>query len=367
MIYLVTGMPGNGKTLFAVDFISKEVRKRRPVYTDIKGITLPGVQPAPEDWRTLPDGSIVVYDEAHKRFPSYKGKGRSPLEVVRDMDEHRHRGFDMMFITQWPDKIDQELFRLVNKHWHLNRAFGLQSASLVAFSRGVMNPYSASARKGADESVWSYPTDLYKVYKSSSMHTDAHKFKMPAKIKAALMSLPVILFALWGFYWFITPKAPEKKQTAAERSVAETPTPAASMLGGPGVQPIQQDKAAATGEYFSLTGPTVTPIVGCVDSHRGCRCWNQDGLLIDQTQAECRRVVERPLPINIYHQYAAPSGSAPVAGGVGGGQPVGGPDASGQGAVQGSIVERKARSLGTFPESPSKVTGTYTPATTLEM
>ncbi|WP_425523633.1 hypothetical protein [Xanthomonas campestris] len=62
-----------------------------------------------------------------------------------------------MFITQWPDKIDSELFRLVGTHWHLNRAFGLQSASLCAFTRGVMNPYSATARKGADESIWSYP------------------------------------------------------------------------------------------------------------------------------------------------------------------------------------------------------------------
>lgn len=54
MMYLITGMPGNGKTLYAVDFIRKQLAKGRAVYSDIKGLSLPGVQPAPDDWRTHP-------------------------------------------------------------------------------------------------------------------------------------------------------------------------------------------------------------------------------------------------------------------------------------------------------------------------
>ncbi len=50
------------------------------------------------------------------------------------MDEHRHRGFDLMMLTQWPDKIDNELFRLVGTHKHLNRAFGLQQANVTTFN-----------------------------------------------------------------------------------------------------------------------------------------------------------------------------------------------------------------------------------------
>ncbi|MGX9189007.1 zonular occludens toxin domain-containing protein [Stenotrophomonas sp. Ker107b] len=300
MIYLITGMPGNGKTLYAVDFIKKEVGKGRAVYSDIKGLTLPGVEPAPDDWRTLPDGALVVYDEAHKRFPSYKGKGRSPLQVVQDMDEHRHRGFDLMFITQWPDKIDNELFRLVGTHWHLNRAFGLQSASLCAFTRGVLNPYSQLARKGADESIWSYPKDLYGVYKSSSLHTDAHKFKLPAKIRNGLIVAPMIALVLWGLYLFLVPSA--AKDAPAQRSVAETAPERLSAIGQP--QEVQAtDKSPPTGEYYSLTAPSVPQLAGCVSSERGCRCFNRDGYQIDQTQAECKSVIERPLPINVYHPY----------------------------------------------------------------
>jgi len=345
MIYLITGMPGNGKTLYAVDFIKKAVEKGRKVYSDIKGLTLPGVEPAPDDWRTAPDGSLIVYDEAHKRFPSFKGKGRSPLDIVRDMDEHRHRGFDLMFITQWPDKVDQELFRLVGTHWHLHRAFGLQRASLCMFSRGVMNPYSATARKGADESIWDYPKDLYKVYKSSSLHTDAHKFKLPLKVKQTLISLPMILLVLWGLYWFLVPTPPEKPDAGAERSEAEPTRP---LPASPSIQTMagtpQENPAPAT----------VPQVAGCVQSERGCRCWDVSGLQLQQSRYECERMVEQPLPINIYHQYASAQGAAPaeVRGDEGG-------------AAASSVVRYKAgQRPDVFPRSPSYTGETWTPPTT---
>ncbi|BBJ96359.1 zonular occludens toxin domain-containing protein [Xanthomonas campestris] len=359
MIYLVTGMPGNGKTLYAVEFIKKAVEKGRKVYTDIKGLTLAGIEPAPDDWRTLPDGSLVVYDEAHKRFPAFKGKGRSPLKMVQDMDEHRHRGFDMMFITQWPDKIDSELFRLVGTHWHLNRAFGLQSASLCAFTRGVMNPYSATARKGADESIWSYPKDLYNVYKSSSMHTDAHKFKLPAKIRNALITAPMILLVLWGLYAWMVPSVP--KPAAKERSEAETTQLPASAAAP---QYVESDKVGPTGIFRSLSAPPVEQLAGCVSSSRGCRCFNKEGAQIDQTQQECMAILERPLPINVYHAYvtaapvaqAAPRPAQDVPQGQGAAPPTGGVS-----------IGRQTRVQGTFPESPGYQGQTYTGPTTLDM
>lgn len=354
MIYLITGMPGNGKTLYAVDFIRKAVDKGRKVYSDIKGLTLPGVEPAPDDWRTLEDGALVVYDEAHKRFPSFKGKGRSPLKVVQDMDEHRHRGFDLMFITQWPDKIDGELFRLVGTHWHLNRAFGLQSASLCAFTRGVLNPYSNLARKGADESIWSYPTDLYKVYKSSSLHTDAHKFKLPAKIRNALISAPLILLVLWGMYEFLGRSMAPKGE--AERSEAET-TPRA----GANSAPMSTSSSSLTTSTVPTGGgevpvlPVVPQIAGCVSSERGCRCFTSDGLQIDQTQYQCQRMLEKPLPINVYHQYAAAAtASGPAQERT---QPVE--------ASAGTIVGDASGQRGdVFARNPARTISSYTPGTT---
>lgn len=307
MIYLLTGMPGNGKTLYAVDFIVKARKAGRDVYSDIEGLEVEGVKPAPDDWRDAPDGALIVYDEAHRRFPQYKGRGRSPLEVVQEMDTHRHRGIDMMMITQWPDKIDGELFRLVGKHQHLNRAMGLQRASVVTFSRGTVNPYSATARKGADEEIWEFPQHLYNTYKSSSMHTDAHKFKLPSKVKGALITVPIMLVVLWGVYrFFLLPDAP-----AQERSEAE-PTQQAHLSqmydpapGTVSIAPSTLHQGAGT--YAEVNTETVPVLSGCASSHRGCRCWNADGWQLDLTQSQCYALAAKPLPINILHGYSSSS------------------------------------------------------------
>ncbi len=338
MIYLVTGMPGNGKTLYAVDFIEKAVKKGRAVYSDIEGLKIEGVLPAPDDWRTLPDGSLIVYDEAHRRFPSFKGKGRSPLEVVREMDTHRHRGFDLMMITQWPDKIDSELFRLVGKHFHLNRAMGLQRASLVSFSRGVMNPYSLLSRKGADEEIWEYPKRLYDLYASSSMHTDAHKFKLPAKIRNGLISVPFVALALWGFYAFAINMVKPSKE---ERSVAEPTTQTAQSFGGaisPQFSPsIESTLLPGTGDYAVLNTEAAPTLAGCVASDRGCRCFNTEGFQIDMSRHQCEDVLSKPMPFNVYHPYQTGSSAAPAAS-----QPA---PATGAGVVIGG-------ESGAFPEAP---------------
>lgn len=322
MIYLVTGMPGNGKTLYAVDFIDRAVKAGRAVYSDIEGLKIEGVLPAPDDWRTVPDGALIVYDEAHRRFPAYKGKGRSPLEIVQEMDTHRHRGIDMMMITQWPDKIDGELFRLVGKHFHLNRAMGLQRASLVSFSRGVPNPYSRLSRKGADEEIWEYPKRLYDLYASSSMHTDAHKFKLPSKVKHALISVPFIVLALWGFYAF----AMNMVKPKAERSEAET-TPQARQSITSAIAPqlpqhVEIATLPGTGAYDLLNIQPAPTLAGCVASGDGadangehrqgsCRCFNTDGYQIDMSRQHCEEVLTMRMPFNVYHQYV--TGSASIA------------------------------------------------------
>ena len=313
MMYLITGMPGNGKTLYAVDFIRKERAKGREVFSDIKGLTIEGVQPAPDDWRTIPNGALVVYDEAHKRFPSYKGKGRSPLDVVRDMDEHRHRGVDLMFLTQWPDKVDGELFRLIGTHWHLNRAFGLQKANLTMFSRAVMNPYSNLARKGADESLWEFPKDAYALYKSSSLHTDSHKFKLPAKVRNVLISVPIIIAVLWGFVYFM--KSQFGVSEGAERSEAEPtrrepPSAMATLTGGSQPSADVSVMLPGVGEYASLNTAPAPTLAGCVSSDRGCRCFNSEGFQIDMPRHECEATLEKPLPFNVFHEFR--TGSAPA-------------------------------------------------------
>src|SRR5690606_249261 len=140
MLYLVTGQPGNGKTLRAMALMLEEYERNqkavkegkeqpRRFFSNIAGSYLgdkltpnpdafPWVEPMPDhnDWTRLPDGSFVVYDEAHADgatsglerygllFPATGKPGESHDPRVRAMSTHRHRGFDIVLITQYPSK-----------------------------------------------------------------------------------------------------------------------------------------------------------------------------------------------------------------------------------------------------------------------
>ncbi len=76
MIYLVTGVPGSGKTLFSIGMIHDWLKEGRQVYADIEGLNIDGVEAAPDDWRDNPEGSVVVYDECQQKFPADGTGGR---------------------------------------------------------------------------------------------------------------------------------------------------------------------------------------------------------------------------------------------------------------------------------------------------
>ena len=84
MINLIVGTPGSGKTQFMIskileiikenDKLEEQGLERRKIYSDIKELLIPEVDPAPDDWRDTPDGSIIIYDEVQMRREfEYKG------------------------------------------------------------------------------------------------------------------------------------------------------------------------------------------------------------------------------------------------------------------------------------------------------
>lgn len=74
MLTAISAPPGSGKSLWCVELLETTVRKNpnRMIFTNIIGINIPGVLPItsstnnPFDWRDLPDGSLIVFDEAHE-------------------------------------------------------------------------------------------------------------------------------------------------------------------------------------------------------------------------------------------------------------------------------------------------------------
>lgn len=147
MLILISGQPGNGKTLRTMALLQEEYERNmaavkagkeepRRFFTNIAGATteenpdaFPWLERLPDhnDWTQLPDRSYVVYDEAHSDgqtpgleryghlFPSTGRPGESSDPRIRAMSTHRHRGFDIVLVTQWPSKIHHQVRTLVGQ------------------------------------------------------------------------------------------------------------------------------------------------------------------------------------------------------------------------------------------------------------
>lgn len=310
MIGLITGMPGNGKTLRAVEKIIEakaendllvKTGKAEPrfFYSNIDGLQLDYVQPLDKDWRQYPDGSFLVYDEAHQLFPSTGKPGRSDDPIINQMDEHRHRGFDMLMITQWPTKIHHEIRSLMTLHEHVHRAFGMERAGLYSWNRVQIDPYDDKARSTGSEEIWPYPKKLYQVYKSATLHTTAHKFKFPPKVRNALISIPLIGLVLWALYAYIVSPFVADATSTVKTELA----PSSTGEGGKALA------AAPDGDFnnpdlseLNSTRSSIVSISGCV-SGRFCRCFDSQGFLLDLSLSTCRNYAEgniaMPVRINL--------------------------------------------------------------------
>lgn len=347
MIYLISGQPGNGKSLRAMSIMLdayeqdqaavKEGKKEpRRFFTNVTGAVLgewyevekdkplqqnpnafPWTERLPDhnDWTKLPAGSFVVYDEAHSDgvtpglekygvlFPATGKPGESQDPRIRAMSTHRSSfSMDLVLITQYPNKIHHQVRTLVGQHMHMNRAMGLAAAGMFTWTRTQPDPYDEQAREKAEEEIWKYPKDLYKRYLSAQIHTTSHKFRIPKKVWSGVSMLLVSVAVAWGLYHFLVPDQ-------ARHTKAKPPQAEASLLA-PAAASSSVESSSGSGEYYSLTAPVVVALAGCIDSQRGCRCYNVEGDQIDQTQAECRAVVDRPLPFNIYHEYSRGQGIA---------------------------------------------------------
>jgi len=272
-ITLLTGVPRSGKTLFAVSQIVKALKEGREVYSDIDGIEqCEGVIPFSGDWRDTPEGSLIVFDEVHKRWPSSGKSGMSDDQIIKDLDEHGHKGYDLILITQWPTKVHFEVRTNVSKHIHVVRTMGAASAALYEWNQAQSSPDKRENRDMADVTPFPYPKKLYSQYKSASIHNV--KFKLPAKIKAIGVVIVTLLFIMYRLLF--------GSETAL---FADSSLPVAPDNVGGGV--LAEAKPAT---------PPINPIVlGCISSASDCICFDTNNTPIEMTFYQCLDTMAKPL------------------------------------------------------------------------
>ncbi|MFZ5961282.1 zonular occludens toxin domain-containing protein [Pseudomonas knackmussii] len=304
MIELITGTPGAGKTLHAVEKISAWLKEGRTVFTNINGITLPGDLrhfEAALDWTDTPDGSVVVYDEAQQHFGADGGRGRSERKDIAGLETHRHTGHTIVFITQHPRLLHAHVIRLVGRHSHVARMFGTNNTYIYWLDR-AMNIDSRADLKFAQSDTWRYPKELMGAYKSASMHIKTRRIPMRVWFYVVFL---VLLLLVGGFSLWKVTHSPQismlmGKQVDETNKAGEKLVSPQKLAEKAPVLPADQQKVDFPVQDWAGPRQTATPVAGCIAFHDPkrprCSCYSKDMTPIVMPTSECLSRIREPLP-----------------------------------------------------------------------
>jgi hypothetical protein len=300
MITLITGQPGAGKTLFALQFVRELAAKdnRQVFYSGIKDLRLSWLElEKPEEWYAVPQGAIVVIDEAQRIFRP-RGAGAQVPRHVSELETHRHQGIDLFIVTQHPMLVDTNVRRLVGRHFHVVRSFGLKRATVHEWS--AVKEQCDKSREDSVRHEWRYPKDVFALYRSAEVHT--HKARVPARV-FVLIALPLLLVGLvWvvAKWWERSGSARPDKEPAA-KSAPAVPEAARTRSGKLTTaewvaehRPRVEGLAYTAPAYDDVTKPVRAPHpAACLASKSRCACYSEQGTRLDVPEALCRQIVER--------------------------------------------------------------------------
>lgn len=214
MITLITGTPGSGKTAYALDMMIRlqKLDNARPLFVHgIPDLKLPHQivvcesstcdycttlinrddYPHALHWHEwAPQGAIFFFDEVQNiHRPRHSSAAVPPC--VATYEVHRHRGLDFFMITQNPMLIDSNIRSLVSRHIHLTATW----ARRVQHEWAQCKTDVSSTTEESIKSNYVLPKDVFKLYKSASLHTTVQRKK-----PWVLYAIPVILvFIFVGF------------------------------------------------------------------------------------------------------------------------------------------------------------------------
>jgi zona occludens toxin len=257
MIELITGLPGNGKTLFTISQVKAQAERENRVvfYHGIPDLAIDSWTKIddPREWSKVPPGSIVVIDEAQKTFRN-RSLGSLPPQFVTDLETHRHLGIDLVMITQHPSLIDPAVRRLAGRHRHMVRVWGMEASTVHRWDSVKDN--CDKSRADSEKTKWAFDKSVYKLYKSAEVHT--MKRSIPGRVKLLLV-LPLLLAAA---VWYVAHTV--AKKTVAPGSGAVVATAPGALPVAPGLPSsvrggaaVPFDALADAKQYLAMTTPRV--------------------------------------------------------------------------------------------------------------
>lgn len=305
MIFLHTGLPGAGKTLYTLAHLKPlaESEGRQVYYFGIPDLRVPGWIELTEDqalaWFDLPAGAIIVVDEAQKLFRP-RGAGAKVPDHVARLETHRHHGHDLYLITQHPGLIDQNVRKLVGTHRHVVRSFGAKFSMIHQW--GQCKDNCDKSRSDSMKSQFRYPKEVFSWYKSAEVHT--HRMHLPWRL---FLLAGLVIFIPWAGYSVY--KGLVLDPVAKYRGDDETLQSGAYFQGQGAVQ--NQNRPLTSEEYVDsltprleglphtaprydqITQPQTAPYpAGCVLMRDQCKCYTDQGTLLSAVpESVCRNVL----------------------------------------------------------------------------
>lgn len=306
MITVITGTPGAGKTLYAIEklllpLLGKTVKGRaddgaeveypRTIYTNINGLLIDhelidgGDNQGLQDWyKWVKPGSVIVFDEVQKVWPP-RANGSKVPNHVQELDTHRHKGVDFILITQSVMNVDRHIHALGGRHLHVRRVGNMKAAVVYEWdhvSKSLM--YSKSISK----SPWRYSSKVFKLYKSSELHT-----KQPRKVPTLIwfVLLGVVTLAAGGPMYFERMKMRLNPDVQAQNDVHKKPVRSES-----GIPPPKAHDAAPVLAAVSAPEPqkSLQKLAGCVRSKSRCSCYDEAGQVFAAEVGHCEASTATP-------------------------------------------------------------------------
>ena len=302
MIELITGLPGNGKTLYTISHVKKmaEAENRPVFYSGIKGLSLPWTEIDPTKWMDAPAKAIIVIDEAQKTFRNRTLGAVPPLHVT-ELEEHRHRGVDLVLMTQHPSLVDPAIRRLAGSHKHLVRIWGME-ASTVHHWPSVKDNCDKS-RTDSEKTKWAFDKSVYALYKSAEEHT--MKRAIPGRVKL-LLALPLVLgLCAYGVHTIMNRHKPlahvEASQAIPGTAAGAVAAPLAGTAKPAKFDPVEDARhyvdmntprvaglPQTAPRYDELTKPVRVPVpAACIEFRGACKCLTQQGTPMDVKPSMC--------------------------------------------------------------------------------
>lgn len=315
-MYLRTGANGTGKTLLTLrDVRAKQLAENRPVYWNGRFKLKPekeaefGWRRADvKDWETFEDGAIILVDECHNDMPVAAAMNNPPW--ITKLSEHRSRGFDFFLLTQHPSMLNKHVRGLIATpgwHQHLKRWPAGDLVAVCEWTEVCMQP----ERPGASQNTTNvpFPSEVYGWYDSAVLHTA--KPRIPKKVLYGLGALVLIPGCIWYAVHSFSSNIDRKKQALG------APSGTGPVATGGGAGSPQAGAKLTVAEYVNSYTPRIAgiphsapryddvtkvtdapAIAACISGasprfkQATCRCYSQQGTVLDVLQDLCRQVVE---------------------------------------------------------------------------